>query len=1123
MTAGGARSTRNGPAGNPSADDPPRAAREDPEDATSQDYFNEPSRAAARGRAMTASDSGDDAGRVTDAIERLSDRIESAESRQALAIAGVERSVRDVIARIDASERDQMQTTARVENAVQAVRTDSKRLAERLQRLESEGPGARSVEALRALEAAVSKVASHVHDSERRSQESLAEIRARMERFDAAEGATVNAIRELRTTCNALDERLSLVDNDGHDGIERLAENLSQRVEQVRAELAQQLAAAADARFDRVEEALARMSEHVRAAEQRSAGAIDRMGREVLEVAQTLSRRVQSVEQHSVELGDRVGADMSRIATAVEARLVRSDTIQAQALEKLGDEIARITERLADRITNAERRSAEAIDDIGEQVARVTERISHRHERYTSELADRIRQSEDRTAKLLDEARSRLDGRVSEPLTPAAQPAGPPFLAAPDPERDEKLFLDAPFPAHQPARAFEPLRATPVPRAPTVRVAGQAPTARSAQLLGEVTEPAIPARPDSAPPPEALAPEPAAPVEPEPPAPDSDPPDGPPPATLSDHAPHPTPGAGSSADDESDVARSALAPAPSLPEDEALFSEAPTGAELAAATAEQTIGDVAADETGAAEDPANEAPNKGPWDLADLTTDAASRVATTPRVTSRAAEPIGAADATTSTSESEAPPAPRWTWRAWDDAPPSGEGTDPGSAADALFEAAREARERERDAAPEEAVGGDDAELEPVELEPNIGFDDEDDFDALAAAEGPRLPTYRFPSTDRVRGLSATSSEPPPALTTRDIIDRARAAARSAHERDQIWRPTTAANESMLASVSGVVRRARAPSGLSGLLAASLVAAVGIAGGGFLLFEGKPDRGSASDQLAANGAPRATPIAAMALAPKPANGPAAKDMTSDYSQAVADVTAAKPGGLAHLQKLADAGYAPAQFYLAELYQDGKAGLKKDPTQSRHWLERAADGGDRTAMHNLALDEHEGIGGARDAATAAEWFRRAADLGLLDSQYNLAALYERGDGVVRNLAEAYKWYLVAGRAGDPEARAGAQRVRAALSADERQVAERAAAEFQPSQPPEPGTAQPGGAPANPDLVTAERALNQLGYYQGPTDGSTSPAIHLAIAAYQRDQGLPITGSPDSATLAKLGKQ
>ena len=82
-----------------------------------------------------------------------------------------------------------------------------------------------------------------------------------------------------------------------------------------------------------------------------------------------------------------------------------------------------------------------------------------------------------------------------------------------------------------------------------------------------------------------------------------------------------------------------------------------------------------------------------------------------------------------------------------------------------------------------------------------------------------------------------------------------------------------------------------------------------------------------------------------------------------YSAAVAKVSAGEAGGVAEIRKMADGGYAPAQFYLAELIQDGKAGLKKDATESRHWLERAADGGDRTAMHNLALDLHEGVGGA----------------------------------------------------------------------------------------------------------------------------------------------------------------
>ena len=46
------------------------------------------------------------------------------------------------------------------------------------------------------------------------------------------------------------------------------------------------------------------------------------------------------------------------------------------------------------------------------------------------------------------------------------------------------------------------------------------------------------------------------------------------------------------------------------------------------------------------------------------------------------------------------------------------------------------------------------------------------------------------------------------------------------------------------------------------------------------------------------------------------------------------------------------------------------------------------------------------------------------------------------------------------------------------------------------------------------------MNQLGYYQGPTDGVASQALHMALAAYQRDQALPVSGNPDAATIGKL---
>ena len=175
------------------------------------------------------------------------------------------------------------------------------------------------------------------------------------------------------------------------------------------------------------------------------------------------------------------------------------------------------------------------------------------------------------------------------------------------------------------------------------------------------------------------------------------------------------------------------------------------------------------------------------------------------------------------------------------------------------------------------------------------------------------------------------------------------------------------------------------------------------------------------------------------------------------------------------------------------------------------------------MHNLALYYFEGAGGPKNTTLAAQWFHRAADLGLVDSQYNLARLYEEGFGVSQNPAEAYKWYLIAARAGDAESRTSAQRLKSQLSPEAQAAAERAAQGFQ-SQGPKLGATQLAQATITAgagEITTAQRGLSRLGYYQGPYDGVSSPALSLAIAAYQRDQGLASTGSLDATVIQRLG--
>ena len=420
--------------------------------------YYETARGGAPSRIEAREHPADEVGRVAVALDRLTDRIEAAEKRSAQAITGIDESVRGALQRLVAAEREQVAVAARFEGVVDEIKTDQTRAAERLRRIENEAAGPRSAEALRALEGALGKVAGHLYEGEARTRETIAHLEQRLDnqagvgagdpsalveevvarlgqRLEAAEARTAEALQALSTSFGALDGRLNVVESSNPgEGVQKrlddLTGSLTQRMEAARLEMATKLRQSADGRFDRMEQKLGEMTAHVQAAEQRSAQAIERMGREVVGMADALNRRVQTSEARNT-------AAIEQVAASIDQKLNRADSVQAQALEKLGAEIARITEKLAERIGNAERRNALAIDDVGDQVTRVTDRLNQRHERTSQELVDRIRQSEERTARLLEEAREKIDTKLGEAqkrlaeqaaaAAPAARPAPSPF------------------------------------------------------------------------------------------------------------------------------------------------------------------------------------------------------------------------------------------------------------------------------------------------------------------------------------------------------------------------------------------------------------------------------------------------------------------------------------------------------------------------------------------------------------------------------------------------------------------------------------------------------------------------------------------------------------------------
>lgn len=188
-----------------------------------------------------------------------------------------------------------------------------------------------------------------------------------------------------------------------------------------------------------------------------------------------------------------------------------------------------------------------------------------------------------------------------------------------------------------------------------------------------------------------------------------------------------------------------------------------------------------------------------------------------------------------------------------------------------------------------------------------------------------------------------------------------------------------------------------------------------------------------------------------------------------YGESIAALNAAEDDNdaLAAIGKLQDAaalGYPPAQLQLGELFKTGQ-GIDQDLGQARVWFRRAANGGNVLAMHRIGVMTARGDGGPADSAEAIAWFERAANFGLVDSQYNLGAIYHPSDtsaSSIQDAGKAYYWYSLAARNGDAQAEPLAAGVGGALSPDLRTSvdADVAAWEAEPSDPAANAIAQSG---------------------------------------------------------------
>lgn len=231
------------------------------------------------------------------------------------------------------------------------------------------------------------------------------------------------------------------------------------------------------------------------------------------------------------------------------------------------------------------------------------------------------------------------------------------------------------------------------------------------------------------------------------------------------------------------------------------------------------------------------------------------------------------------------------------------------------------------------------------------------------------------------------------------------------------------------------------------------------------------------------------------------------------------------------EKAAELGFAPAQYRIGNFFEKGLAGVS-DLAKAKTWYQQAAKQGNASAMHNLAVLFAMGTDGAPDNETAVRWFSQAADLGVKDSQFNLGILAAKGVGMTQSLEDSYKWFALVAQTGDKDAAGKRDEIGKVLRPEQ---LERARASVELWKPRQLDTASntveiPDAWQESPiqtasvDLTRAvkniQAMLNKNGYDAGGADGVMGQKTKVALAAFQKANGMQPTGEVDEKVVRAL---
>ncbi len=1102
-------------------------------------------------------------------LDRLTRRIEATEARSTLAITGIDQTLLGLVARLENNENDTSAVAGYVESLIEELRDTHNALKEKVAALEADDTNKKNLDALKSLEDALGKLASHVYTENEMVQDETQAIKGRVEA----------GFTHVNERVEAMETKVETKLSEAAARVERAVEQAELRAEGTARHLSERVSTLET----RVHESLNTVEtthERLDAVESDVGGALESMEGTLLRIQERLNRAetttdaaLKALESSFENLDQRISivaeaADpevAQKLREAFEARFEDLTSSVRQQVEvaraELADEIARaangqdseafntMKDNLADmqrRLIAAEERQNRTDDNIGEHVSRVASSLEQRIrdvEANSSEVpVDIIRDEVSRLAETVDERLTKIEERevsavesVGEEIAKISETLGERIMDSEQRSADaigqigEQVSIVAGRMQQRQDEAFKAF-------SDQLEENRKRSDARLSDALANVSERLSlmqsQASASLSPVQKAIASL-ATRLE-----------------NLEDFTAPPF---------TQSPAEQAIPDMPALPDNEPLFNAA-------------EFDDL---DTGPAE-----------MDLPE-TPDNAAEADTVGEVDQNAQDRLDA-DIRAAADQID-PEAFEPGIEGWEVTPSAAQSYSDDFAGVVSDEADPDEQEYvadlpgEPDAEGSDVIGGEDPlealgnwEDEASETRESDIFDDEFD-ETLADVEA--LPVE--PLNDAENTADSTAETAASADDTSDYIARARRAAQAA----------SASNEA-IASTKGSKRGKRGGgggkktggAGRTPLYAAgAAVVIAGAAAGGYMYLRGKqaapvqtaavnmypsgetetaeqsnPDTGAeatetaedmlfgeATDNAELSGANTETEPAD-AAGSEASQQTAASSTHADFAAippAITVESAAATGnriaqfqlgetligagdyaaGTEMIGRSAAKGLPVAQYRYAKLHEKG-LGVPKDLALAREWTEKAAKGGNVKAMHDLAVFFAEGEGGPQSYAGAVEWFRKAAEFGVVDSQYNLGVMYEQGLGISPDLTEALFWYAVAAKQGDASAPGKVQELASGMSIDVAQKTRARAASWRSARANSISNGRFGAQPwntGNPLQVKGvQTALNAMGYDVGTPDGNMGPATTRAIRAYQSDAGLAVTGKISAELIDSL---